>query len=147
MIRLLNKNDYNTWLTLAKEVEPLFGPMVQSQEFQNGIKVCIKNKDAYGIEDASGTIAGIIAINRAEKEISWLAVGEKYRGYGYGEKLIKKAIDKLEIYGDIFVQTFASGIESGTCARHVYEKNGFIEYKNAGKNPAGLETILMIRKK
>lgn len=38
MIRLLKVQDYDTWIELAKEVEPLFGPMVDSIEYQDGIK-------------------------------------------------------------------------------------------------------------
>ena len=36
MIRLLQMQDYNTWINLAKEVEYLFGPMVDSKDFQDG---------------------------------------------------------------------------------------------------------------
>ena len=36
MIRLLRMQDYNTWINLAKEVEYLFGPMVDSKDFQDG---------------------------------------------------------------------------------------------------------------
>ena len=36
MIRLLKMQDYNTWINLAKEVEYLFGPMVDSKDFQDG---------------------------------------------------------------------------------------------------------------
>jgi hypothetical protein len=36
MIRLLHMQDYNTWINLAKEVEYLFGPMVDSKDFQDG---------------------------------------------------------------------------------------------------------------
>ena len=36
MIKLLQMQDYNTWINLAKEVEYLFGPMVDSKDFQDG---------------------------------------------------------------------------------------------------------------
>jgi hypothetical protein len=38
-IRLLVLQDYDTWIELAEEVEPLFGPMIDSNELQNGIKI------------------------------------------------------------------------------------------------------------
>jgi len=48
--------------------------------------------------------------------------------------------------GDIFVQTFAPVLEAGKPARHIYEKCGFADLKEAGKNPAGLDTVIMVRK-
>lgn len=50
MIRLLVPEDYNAWISIAEEVESLFGPMIESTEFQQGIKLCIANNNAYGIE-------------------------------------------------------------------------------------------------
>ena len=147
MIRLLTLEDYNTWIEIAKAVEALFGPMVESQDFQNEIKRCIKNGNSYGIEHSNGILAGIIAIDRIKNEILWLAVNEKYRGNKYGDKLVKKAIEELEMNGDICVQTFAKSITEGKSAIRLYEKNGFIELHSAGKNPANIETIIMVRKK
>ncbi len=217
MIRLLRDKDYDAWLLLAKEVEPLFGPMVLLEEFQKGIKYCIKNQDAYCIEietssirgynktgsiggynetgsiggynetgsiesynnagsiggynnagsiggynnagsiesynktgsienkEITGIIAGIIALDRVMNEIVWLAVGKHYRGHQYGNQLVKKAIDELQKNGPIFVRTFASGIREGQSARKIYEKFGFTDYKTEDKNPAGFETVVMIR--
>ncbi len=147
MIRQLNESDIPTWLKLAEEVEPLFGPMVGSVEFMEGIKACIHNNEAFGLEHKNGELAGIIAINRQENEIIWLAVAKKYRGNHYGNELVKKAIKELEINGDIFVQTFAAEIPEGKSARAIYEKSGFEDFKNAGKNPAGIDTVVMIRRK
>lgn len=147
MIRLLEKNDYQTWLELAKEVEPLFGPLINSQEFQKGINDCIENQNAYCFEDENHNVVGIIALNRKKNEIAWLAVGEKYRGKNYGDKLLKKAIEELASNGDIYVQTFSSEVEEGMFARKLYEKNGFKELRQAGKNLAQIETVIMIREK
>ena len=147
MISLVTQNDYDIWLEIAVEVEPLFGPMVDSQEFQDGIRGCISEKSAYCIRYAAEGIAGIIAINRAQSEIVWLAVRERYRGNRYGDILVKRAIEELGATGDIFVQTFARGIEAGKSARYLYEKNGFIDLRDAGTNPAGLETVIMIRRR
>ena len=145
-IRLINLQDYNIWIELAGEVESLFGPMTNSKEFQEGIKYCIQNNNAFGIENCDKDLAGIIALDRENNEITWLAVGEKYRGNKYGDKLVKKAIEELEKNGDIYVQTFSKEIEQGKSARKIYEKNGFIDLKEAGKNPANIETVIMIKK-
>lgn len=146
MVRLLKQSDYDSWMNFAGEVEHLFGPMVASEEFQAGIKECIKNGDAYGSENENKELTGIIALNRNENEILWLAVGQKYRGKNYGDELIKKAVNELSNNGDIFVQTFSSDIDEGKTARIIYERNGFSDLKNAGQNPAGIETVIMVRK-
>jgi ribosomal protein S18 acetylase RimI-like enzyme len=146
MIRILNIQDFETWINLAKEVEPLFGPMVDLKEFKDGIKESIKNNDSYGIENGNGELAGIIALDQIKNEILWLAVSEKHRGNNYGNRLVKKAIEILENKGDIFVQTFAENIKEGNAARKIYENNGFTYLKNAGQNPAGIETVIMVKK-
>lgn len=146
MIRLLKLQDYNTWLEIAKEVEFLFGPMADSKEFQNGIKQCIQNDSAFGIENEKGNLAGIIAIDRKKNEIIWLAVAKKYRGNNYGDKLVKKAIDELGCNGSISVQTFSEKVNEGKSARFIYERNGFAYFKDAGKNPANIDTVIMARK-
>ncbi|HNX44109.1 MAG TPA: GNAT family N-acetyltransferase [Bacteroidales bacterium] len=146
MIRLLDLQDYDAWIELAEEVEPLFGPMTDSKEFQNGIKDCILNKNAFGLENEKGNLTGIVAIDRANNEIMWLAVAKKHRGNNYGEKLVKKAIEELESNGDIYVQTFSGKVNIGKNARKIYESNGFADFKDAGRNPAGIETVMMIRK-
>jgi GNAT superfamily N-acetyltransferase len=146
MIYLLRQQDFDTWIDFAKEVEPLFGPMSDSKEFQEGIKQCIQKQNAFGIKNSQGNLAGIIALDRDNNEILWLAVGKKYRGNKYGDKLVKKAIEELEGNGDIYVQTFSGNIEEGKNARIIYENNGFTDLKDAGKNPANIETVIMVRK-
>lgn len=146
MIRLLRSSDYNTWLTLAQEVEPLFGPMVDSIAFQDAIKVCIQQGNAFGCENEAGQITGIVAVDRTNNEIVWLAVASYYRGHHYGAQLIQKAIEDLERQGAIYVQTFAKNVSSGIPARTIYERHGFVDFKEAGKNPANIETVIMIRK-
>lgn len=146
MIRLLKVQDYDTWIELAKEVEPLFGPMVDSIEFQDGIKECILHNNAFGFEDKKGDLTGIVALDRTNNEILWLAVAKKHRGNNYGEELVKKAIEELESNGAIYVQTFSGKENVGNIAKNIYERNGFVDFKDAGKNPAGIETVIMVRK-
>jgi GNAT superfamily N-acetyltransferase len=133
-------------MRLASEVEPLFGPMVDSEEFSFGIKECIRNRLAYGIENENCELAGIIAIDRGKNEILWLVVGMKFRGKGYGYQLVQKAVEELEDNGDIYVQTFSENIDEGKSARMIYKRNGFTDLKEAGKNPAGIDTVIMVRK-
>lgn len=143
MIRLVADQDFNTWLELAREVEPLFGEMVGNEDFKKGIKECISNYSAFCVVNTNNDIEGIIAINKPENEISWLAVREKSRGKGYGQQLIKTAIDSLDNNNPIFVQTFSANEKAGEAARKVYERFGFKDYKDGEKNPAGIDTTIM----
>ncbi|MGE0092388.1 MAG: hypothetical protein AB7S40_07520 [Bacteroidales bacterium] len=114
MVKLLTIQDYDAWIDLAKEVEHLFGPMVDSGEFKEGILACINNNNAFGIES--------------------------------GDMLVKKAIEEFANRGDVIVQTFAQGVIEGASARVIYERNGFVDLKPFGINPAGIETVIMIKK-
>ena len=61
MIRLLQMQDYNTWINLAKEVEYLFGPMVDSKDFQD---------DFVDLKDAGKNLADtetVIMVYRTDK--------------------------------------------------------------------------------
>lgn len=86
MIRLVKNQDLNAWIELAREVEPLFGAMADNENFINGIKDCISKSSAFCVVNANNCIEGIIAINKALNEVSWLAVREKCRREGYGYK-------------------------------------------------------------
>ena len=120
--------------------------MADLEDFRNGIKACIENGNAFGVESGNETLAGVIAIDRTLNEILWLAVAQKYRGNKCGELLVKKAIEELSAGGDIFVQTFSNEVAEGLSARRLYLKNGFVDLNPAGKNPAGIETVIMVRK-
>lgn len=143
MIRLITNYDFNTWLELAKEVEPLFGKMVECENFKKGIKDCISNLSAFCVVNTNNAIEGIIAIDKATNEISWFAVRKNCRGKGYGSQLLKAAIDFLDNKKPIFVQTFSPNIKIGQATRKIYIKFGFKDYKDGGKNPAGIDTIIM----
>lgn len=147
MIRLVTNQDFNAWLELASEVEPLFGEMVGCEDFKKGIKECISSSSAFCLVNTNNDIEGIVAINKAENEISWLAVRKECRGKGYGYQLLKEAIDSLDNQKAIFVQTFAANVKAGEAARKLYMQFGFKDYKEGGKNPAGIDTIIMKLKK
>ncbi len=63
------------------------------------------------------------------------------KGYKLKENMIE-----LDSKRDMKVQTFSKGVEAGTPARNLYQAFGFEDHKNMGKNPAGIETVLMIKK-
>lgn len=147
-IILATAEDFENWLELAREVEPLFGPMVSEEGFRSGLMQAIKNGSAYCVRDIVDDklllLGGVIIVYELN-EIAWLAVTHKSRRKGLGDKLLSCAIDKLDSSREITVTTFAPGIDTGIPAIKLYEKYGF---KNIGRgpiNPAGIETVLMSR--
>lgn len=142
-IRLVTYEDLDDWLKLAKEVEPLFGNMVGCDEFTQGIKESISKSSAFCVIDTNNKIGGIIAVDKSQNEIAWLAIHNKHRSKGYGRRLLKAAMDSLDTTKPVYVQTFSVGITEGEAARRLYEQFGFIDYKEAGKNPAGIDTVIM----
>lgn len=143
MIRLVTNEDLNAWIELAKEVEPIFGEMVNNENFINGIKDCIANSSAFCVVNTNNDIEGIIAINKVLNEVSWLAVREKCRGKGYGYQLLETTLNSLDNRKPIYVQTFSPNVKAGEAARKLYMKFGFNDYKDGGKNPAGIDTVIM----
>ncbi|GAB6180914.1 hypothetical protein JCM14036_22330 [Desulfotomaculum defluvii] len=141
-VRVVKMEDYNAWLDLAKEVEPIFGKMVDNIDFKNGIKDCILNSSAFCVEN-NNNIEGIIAVNKTINEILWLAVREESRGKGYGYQLVERALKFLDNKRPVFVQTFSPNIKVGEMARKMYLKFGFMDYKDGGKNPADINTVIM----
>lgn len=85
-------------------------------------------------------------IDKEENSIEWLAVSDHLKRQGIGRILVEYAINELESKRDMKVQTFSKGVEAGTPARNLYQAFGFEDHKNMGKNPAGIETVLMIKK-
>lgn len=143
MIRSITDKDINAWLKIAKEVEPLFGQMVVCKDFENGIKAAISDSAAFCIINEEDEVQGIIAVNKVENEIAWLAVGKEHRGKGYGFRLIKAGVESLDNKKPIFVHTFAPSEKAGAAARQLYKRFGFIDDRECGKNPAGINIIRM----
>lgn len=141
-----NLNDFGQWLALAKEVEPLFGPMVDDENFRTALENAISSKNAFCIRLAEGEqLGGGIIISKDLNEIVWLAVSAANRKKGCGRKLIEFALKNLKQNQDIWVQTFDNSVEQGKAARKLYADFGFIDDKSAGLNPAGIPTVIMKR--
>ncbi|MGD9210180.1 MAG: GNAT family N-acetyltransferase [Desulfobacteraceae bacterium] len=139
--------DFEAWMALAREVEPLFGPMVDDMDFQEGLRQAIFNDIAFCIRSTSNekdkTLKGGIIISKDSNEIVWFAVSGKYRRKGYGRQLLKFAINKLNLKKRIIVQTFDETVSQGKAARNLYIDFGFRDHKNGGLNPAGIPTVIM----
>jgi len=139
--------DFDAWIRLAKEVEPLFGPMADDVDFQEALKQAILDRTAFCIRSDSSKkdkpLKGGIVISKESNEIAWLAVSQQYRRMGYGQKLIKFAISKLNAQESVYVQTFDKSVPEGKPARKLYLYFGFTDFKDGGLNPAGVSTVIM----
>ena len=148
-VTVSDKTDYDAWLALAREVESLFGPMADEPGFQEALKGAIAEDTAYCIRsdhhENKAPLAGGIVISRATNEIAWLAVAEPHRGKGLGRQLLVFALDRLNPYLDMVVQTFDASVPQGAAARKLYLDFGFKDDQDGGLNPAGVRTMIMRR--
>jgi len=139
--------DFDAWISLAREVEPLFGPMADELSFQESLKQAIYLKTAFCIRsdlnEKKKNLKGGVVISKESNEIAWLAVSQQYRGNGYGRQLIDFAISNLNQQENIFVQTFDQSVSEGKPARKLYLEFGFTDIKDGGLNPAGVPTVIM----
>ncbi|WP_421903939.1 GNAT family N-acetyltransferase [Maridesulfovibrio sp.] len=139
-------SDFDGWIELAREVEPLFGPMADEPAFHEGLKQAIKSGTAFCIREehhATSELLGGIVIVPKLNDIAWFAVTQKARGKGIGYQLLDYAIRKLSNKRPITVTTFAPEIESGKPAVNLYKKLGFKQTEPGPVNPAGIETVVM----
>ncbi|WP_419663948.1 GCN5-related N-acetyltransferase [Desulfosarcina variabilis str. Montpellier] len=139
--------DFDAWIFLARQVEPIFGPMADELDFQDALKQAISSCTAFCIrsepkKDNHRLIGGVV-ISREANEIAWLAVSQEDRGKGYGRRLTEFAISKLNQRKNIFVQTFDRSVCEGEPARKLYLDFGFADFKDGGPNPAGVPTVIM----
>ena len=139
--------DFDAWIALAREVEPLFGPMADEIDFQDSLRQTISLNTAFCIySEPNGDnrkLIGGVVISKETNEIAWLAVSQRYRRKGYGRKLIEFAISNLNLRENIFVQTFDKSVSEGKSARNLYLDFGFKDIKDGGLNPAGVPTVIM----
>ncbi|VFQ46195.1 GNAT family N-acetyltransferase [Desulfoluna butyratoxydans] len=145
-VRTSIASDLGAWLALAREVEPLFGPMADDASFQAALKQAIKDENAFCLRQAPDSpFAGGVVISPDTNEIAWLAVSTAHRGRGLGAALLAKALDRLNPDKDVVVQTFHGSVPEGQAARALYARFGFDDLEDGGNDPAGLPTVIMKR--
>lgn len=148
-VRLSSPDDYSHWLELAKEVEPLFGPMTDDPIFCEALRQALLAGDAFCLTESdnnngSEVFLGGIVISKEANEILWLAVIRRSRGQKGGTALLAEAMKHFDHTRPVAVTTFDKTIEAGTPARRLYESFGFCDFIVAGTNPAGIPTVTMI---
>lgn len=144
-IEAIKNCDIVDWLELVREVEPLFGPMIGMDGFQEHLALVVEAERAFGIRNDRDALCGVIVVSYERNEIEWLAVASRDRKNGLGEILLQYAFNKLDAQRPITVQTFAEGVPGGQGARKLYRKYGFAEIEPVGLNPAGLPTVILKR--
>lgn len=147
-VRPSSLDDYSHWLKLAKEVEPLFGPMTDDPIFCDALRQAIVDGNAFCLietenSESSELFLGGIVISKAANEILWLAVVQHRRGQKIGSALLSKAMKHFDHTRPIKVTTFDSAVEAGRPARRLYQSFGFRDSIVAGPNPAGFPTVTM----
>ena len=72
--------DFDAWISLAREVELIFGPMADELSFQEALRQAISAKAAFCLRtdanEEDGNLIGGIVISKASNEIAWLVVSQ-----------------------------------------------------------------------
>lgn len=135
---------FAAWIDLAREVEPLFGPMADEPAFRDGLATAIEQGHAL-VAEREGALVGGVVVDPPSGWILWLAVTTGARGLGAGARLVQAALDRLGSTVVVRVQTFASADGAGAAARAVYRRNGFVEEGPAEPAPSGIPTVILVR--
>jgi GNAT superfamily N-acetyltransferase len=124
-IALAESQDIPSWMTLAEQVVPLFGPM---PDFEAVLERKILRKQAFCARSLPGTpIAGGMLIGGTDGElwIRWLAVSSGHWRHGIGKMLLKTAVAHTPANSVIYVDTFVEGSAGAEAAAGLYKSCGF----------------------
>jgi len=142
-IVVAQREDQLAWLELAREVEPLFGPMVNDPGFHRALENNIARGTAYCVREANGppgsALSGglLYSIKPPIYKIGWLAVSEGRRNQGIGEALVAYAIQLVQPPAELLVTTFGADTVAGQAARRLYTRMGFEPAEQAPVGPEG----------
>jgi GNAT superfamily N-acetyltransferase len=136
-------DDIPGWLSLAAEVESLFGPMVGDLDFHDflqrnigrGTALCVRELD----RPPGGALMGGLAFSarRPLYRIGWLSVAARWRRAGVGRMLVESMLEQIQPPAEVLVTTFGEDIEAGRPARALYESLGFHAAEPAPIGPEG----------
>lgn len=142
-VELAQPLDVEAWLVLAKEVEPLFGPMVGEPSFHRALQKNIERSTACCVRKHGGApgamlLGGLLfSVNPPTCEIGWLAVTKDYRRQGIGQQLVQYVIQSINKPATISVTTFGPENSAGAAARGFYEHMAFTPKEKAPDGPEG----------
>ena len=124
-----NESDISSWLNLARQVEHLFGPMID-HGFDRAVRSNITRGSAFCVRSRtpSDILAGGLLFdyrNPPNYELSWMAVETTRRREGIGRLLVDHALTKTISPSTVEVITFGPDHPGGEAARRFYESLGF----------------------
>jgi GNAT superfamily N-acetyltransferase len=137
--------DYDGWLDLASELEPLTGPLQGDPTFRRALLANIARGTAFCVREDDGPpgarlLGGLLLSparpDRPEYRIGLLVVGRAWRRHGIGRLLVEHALGLVEPLASVSVVTFGDDSEAGRVAGRFYERLGF---RPAGPVPPGPE--------
>ncbi len=111
--------------------------------------VCTSCKYYLGIDEKTGEIIGITGIYTIDVDeedsdwIAWYCVDNKYRGKGYGSKLLDYVIDLSKKRGKRYLKLYTSYNTDIEDAMALYKKRGFHITKESEHPQTGEEMIFM----
>jgi GNAT superfamily N-acetyltransferase len=135
--------DLPAWRLLAREVEPLFGPMVGVPAFEEalagkvsrGQALCVRELDHDG---GAPLLGGLLWSSHPPRyRIGWLAVTARARRQGVGRQLVAVALARVEAPASVDVVTFGDDNPAGLPARQFYLNLGFQPAEVAPPGPEG----------
>ena len=135
-VRLATSRDVASWVELAREVEPLFGPM---PDIATHIERGIARGTAIVAVDADNQVAGAMLFSRDDRphHIHWLAVRASARRQGAGSALVNAALHRWNDGAPIEVVTFGADHPAGAAARALYSRCGFQFQEITDDGPEG----------
>ena len=142
-IQTATRDDVGSWLALAKEVEFLFGPMVNEPNFHAALHKNIDRETAYCIREQDGNpgtplMGGMLfSAKPPVYHIGWLSVAGRGRRQGVGTALVEHAIGLVKPPAELLVETFGEDNPGGLPARRLYERLGFEPFEKSQPGPEG----------
>lgn len=129
LITTVRRRHLAEWLSLARELEPLFGePMADVKGFRQFAARRIAGREALvALDRVNGdTVMGVIAFSPSKNRISWLGVSARYRRQSVGSELLRAALMLLDRTKEISVVTFRGDGGDARAAKALYKKFGFL---------------------
>jgi broad specificity phosphatase PhoE/GNAT superfamily N-acetyltransferase len=142
-IAIARERDIPSWLDLAAEVEPLFGPMVDDPRFHEALRRNVARGTAFCLRAGDGPpgaplVGGLLlSPHPPQYRIGWLAVSRGWRRRGVGRALVEHAFSLVEPPAEMAVTTFGPDQEEGEPARQFYARLGFVPAEMSAPGPDG----------
>lgn len=136
-------DDLPAWRLLAREVEPLFGPMVGLPAFEEALARKVARGQALCVREGDGDagaplLGGLLWSSHPPRyQVGWLAVTARVRRQHIGQQLVAAALTWVEPPATIDVETFGDDNPAGLPARHFYQALGFAPAEVAPPGPEG----------